>query len=143
MPLSAPPIRTPVVDKNGSATFPWVKWWQQAQQEINAPIGQVLQVTQANLPTNWGAENAGETVYVTNYAHLLIWTGSGWMWGPGEIGSGYVMDFLQGQAPGAGWHACDGSVVNQLNANGTLTQVQLPQAGQGGSFGSLRRYFRQ
>lgn len=141
MPLDAPPIRTQLLNSDGTPARTWVKWWQQQQTLINTPGGQTLQVTQADLPT-LGQASAGTLVYVTDYAHLLMWTGTGWVWAPGEIGSGYILPFLAGAGPGTGWHACDGSQQSVLQSDGTLKQVTLPLQGQGGNYGDLTGYFR-
>ena len=80
--------------------------------------------TQATLPT-LGATDAGALYSVTDYGHLLRWSGSAWGWGPGEAGGGFVSSFLV--APSAsGWHLCDGSSVNRLNSDGTVSAVTLP-----------------
>jgi hypothetical protein len=101
-----------------------VKWWQAAQTLINA-FASIQQVTQANLPTLTSSDS-GVLIYVTDYAHLLIWTGTGWTWGPGEPGSDFIQPFLNGPNPAIGWHLCDGSTINRLNFDGSLTKVTLP-----------------
>jgi len=89
--------------------------------------GGIMAVTQANLPTDLQAEDAGVLAFVTDYAHLLQWTGSGWTWGPGEQGSDMILTFLNGPSPGTGWQACDGSPnVGVLQSDGTLNFVIVP-----------------
>lgn len=90
----------------------------------------VMQATQASLPTDLGAADAGFLVNVADYGHLLQWTGSIWEWGPGELGSGFIQSFLSAPS-GNGWRLCDGSMVHRLNSNGTLTAVMLPNVGTG------------
>ena len=135
-------LATPFLDSNGKISQPWVKYLQNATQQINAPLGSDVETLQANLPANLTANAAGYLAYVTDYAHLLLWNGAGWQWGPGENGSGYVANFLEGAGPGVGWHACDGSQQNVLQSDGTLKLVTLPLMGAGGSFGQLTAYFR-
>lgn len=96
-----------------------------------------LGVAQADLPTDLTTRDAGLLVHVTDYAHLLRWTGSNWGWAPGEQGSGFLMDFLAAPDPIAGWALCDGSTdVPQLLADGTVKFVgPLPT--------TAGRYFRQ
>lgn len=118
-------LNTPFVDAKGNINPIWVKWLQNATQAINSPIGLVHQHTQADLPTDLQKGNTGYLAYVSDYGHLLTWTGTAWAWAPGELGSDYVEAFLSGPT-GAGWHLCDGSVVQRLNADGTLTAVTLP-----------------
>lgn len=115
----------------------------QKQVYSSAITGQISEVTAAGLPTNLGLAAAGSQYYVTDYAHLLLWTGTAWAWAPAELGSGFVVNFLQATPPGVGWHLCDGSKVSMLQSNGVVEQVQLPEMGKGGKFGNLAAYFRQ
>ena len=82
---------------------------------------------QANLPADLGAHDAGFLAEVSDYAHLLQWTGTVWKWGNGGADQSGRYEF-RGDTPNpaTGWHLCDGSIVNRLNANGALTPVTLP-----------------
>lgn len=84
----------------------------------------IEQVTQATLPTGLGVSDTGLLVNVTDFRHTLQWSGSAWEWGPGDMGSGQVASFLSN--PGAGWNLCDGSSVNYLNSDGTVSAITLP-----------------
>ena len=77
--------------------------------------------------TALGTNDTGLLVNVTDYAHVLQWSGSAFGWGPGELGSGYFQDFAVAPT-GNGWHACDGSAVHYLTATGALSSgtVTLP-----------------
>jgi len=86
---------------------------------------QVTQSGLAALVATLGATNAGLLIWVTDYNHVLEWTGSGLVWGPGESGSGYFQGFAVAPT-GNGWHACDGSFVNYLRSDGTLGGAVLP-----------------
>ena len=77
------------------------------------------------LAATLGQAQIGLLVNVTDYGHVLQWTGSGWVWGPGEPGSGALVSFAIAPT-GTGWHACDGSIVSYLKADGTLGSVLLP-----------------
>lgn len=81
-------------------------------------------VLQKSIPTGLGANDAGLLVDVTDFGHILRWTGSAFNWGPGDPGSGMVLGFLSN--PGLGWHLCDGSTVSVLNSGGTTSKVALP-----------------
>lgn len=55
--------------------------------------------------------DAGYTVNITDYAHTIIWNGSGWRFAPGD-GSKYFQD-SDGTPPNGGvWQLCDGTTVN-------------------------------
>ena len=72
------------------------------------------------------AHDTGLQIRVTDYEHVLQWSGSAWTWGAGESGSGYFSDFAVAPT-GIGWHTCDGSTgVKYLKADGTTGTVNLP-----------------
>lgn len=79
----------------------------------------------AAVATGLGTHDSGLLVNVTDFAHILQWSGSAWGWGPGESGSGYFQDFAIAPT-GAGWHICDGSFVGYLTAAGAAVGVTLP-----------------
>lgn len=86
-----------------------------------------IQTVQASLPTDLGANDLNLLVEVTDYAHLLQWTGTGWVWGPAELGSDFILLFLTGPTPATGWQVCDGSTnVPRLNSDGSLSFVTVP-----------------
>jgi hypothetical protein len=89
-------------------------------------IGGMMRGLQAQLPTDLQSKDAGFLYEVTDFRHVLRWTGSGWSWGPGELGSGYLQWFHGAPAPATGWALCDGSAVTALNANGTTSLVTTP-----------------
>jgi hypothetical protein len=81
--------------------------------------------TQAQLAGIGPTLPPGSLVEVTDYAHILRWTGSAWAWGPGEQGSGMLVPFAAAPT-GGGWHACDGTAVTYLKADGTTGTVTVP-----------------
>lgn len=86
-------------------------------------------LTQAQLAAFAGTLGKHDTdllVNVTDYAHILQWTGTGWNWGPGETGSGRLEAFAVAPT-GHGWHLCDGSTgVSYLKSDGTTGTLTLP-----------------
>lgn len=90
-------------------------------------VGGIMQATQATLPADLGAGDAGFLADVTDYAHRLQWSGSGWGFAPGDEGSGRVEGFLVDPNPTTGWHLCDGAAgVTYLKSDGTTGTVNLP-----------------
>jgi hypothetical protein len=87
--------------------------------------GGIMVVPQAQIPADLGAPDTGFLVNVTDFGHLLRWTGTAWTWGPGDAGSGEIQGFLVDPA-GPGWHICNGSTVSYLKQDGTLGSVTLP-----------------
>lgn len=80
----------------------------------------------AGLATLLSTVHTGLLVYVTDYAHILQWTGSAWQRGPGDMEhSDTFHDF--GAAPAdVGWHALDGTTQPFLKYDGTLGSRVLP-----------------
>ena len=60
------------------------------------------------------AEDNGYLVSVTDYQHLIQWSGSAWTWGPGEGTVGQVASFTSTPVAGV-WGFCDGSAYNVLH----------------------------
>ena len=84
--------------------------------------------TFAAITTGLGTNDAGFLNFITDYSHTLRWDGSAWTWAPGDDGSGYYR--LCESAPAgfgaSAWQTCDGSTVARLNADGTTTNVTVP-----------------
>lgn len=78
----------------------------------------------ADIPTGLGTPDMGLLYWVTDFRHLIRWTGTAWEWAPAEDGSGKICVFLSN--PGTGWAACDGSTVTKMNADATTTVVTTP-----------------
>lgn len=94
---------------------------------LSGNVGGIIGVLQAALPVGLGISDAGLLVRVTDYDHLLQWTGTTWTWGDGGGDRSGRFEFrLDAPDPAIGWHLCDGAIVSRLNADGTLTNVTLP-----------------
>jgi len=85
----------------------------------------VFSAVLAALPSDLTATDAGFLANITDYDHLLQWSGSSWGWGPGEAGGGFTVPFVN-PPTSMGWHAADGSTVNQLQPNGGIVAVTIP-----------------
>lgn len=92
-------------------------------------ISGVYARTQAQLSAlgaTLGVDDTGLLVNVTDFAHILQWTGAAWSWGPGEQGSGMMVLFEE-DPTGNGWHLYDGTAnVKYLKATGATGTVTLP-----------------
>jgi hypothetical protein len=125
--LTPPPIKQQVLDRGntGLADRIWIQFFLSLYKTlVNLPAG-ILAITQATLPTGLGINETGLLVDVTDYGHILKWTGTNWTWGAGDPGSGTVQAFLAAPT-GPGWHICNGATVSRLNADGTISNVTLP-----------------
>jgi hypothetical protein len=121
-------------DVNSGISRPWYIWLKSVFDTLiaqtNAISGStIVNSTQANLSILAGTltpANAGQLIYVTDYNHMLRWNGTGFEWGPGENGSGYITPFLNDPSPTTGWQVCDGSGTTKLNSDGTVSAVTVP-----------------
>jgi hypothetical protein len=86
----------------------------------------VVGVTQATIPPS---TSTGTILWVSDYNHLIRWSGTAWQMVDG--GNGQIAFFTAD--PGLGWHLCDGSTVNFLNADcvslGTIILPDLRTTG--------------
>lgn len=83
--------------------------------------------TQAAIPTDLTSYDLNALWDVTDYYHILKWSGSAFAFQDGE-GSGHiVMGNPTVGAPNGGlWGACDGTAYTVLNGNGTTTSITTP-----------------
>lgn len=81
--------------------------------------------TLANIGTDYTLTDVGALWQVTDYGHLLEWAGTGWQWGPGEMGSAYIlMGQPDGSQPNNGsWGLCDGSTYAVLGPTGVTSNI--------------------
>lgn len=86
----------------------------------------VLQAGLATMSATLGAGQSGLLVNVTDYAHVLQWTGSGWQRGPGDTEHSDTFHWF-GSSPGdVGWASCTGGTAHYLQYNGSLGTRTLP-----------------
>lgn len=80
--------------------------------------------TLANKPT-LTTQDAGIYFYATDYRRRFRWTGSAWERAPGELPTLATVETPVD--PGAGWHACDGSIgVTYTKDNATTDSITWP-----------------
>lgn len=125
------PIAYVPIEQGGRSVFAqfWFLLLSSIVESLNQLVGrQLVQSVQADLSALADTLKAGDEgllVEVTDYAHILRWTGSAWEWGPGETGGGYVQAFAV-DPTGAGWQLCDGSTVDYLKSDGTTDSYTAP-----------------
>ena len=73
-----------------------------------------------------GVNDTGLLVHVSDFAHWLQWTGSGWGWGPGETGANPIEGMVQAPALSTAWQLCDGTTTSYLKADGTIGAFTTP-----------------
>ena len=133
MPL-APKIDPPVVSRGGLEEpkgvikIFWQKWFTQVYRTLLYLLRGTEQLVQADLATfaaSLDQQDAGILAALTDFNHVLQWTGTGWRFAPGDSGSGYITTFLFAPLT-TGWHLCDGTTVTYLKADGATATVLLP-----------------
>jgi len=82
----------------------------------------------AALAATLGADQAGLEVEVTDYAHILRWTGTVWERSPSDPEHSDTFHMAGAAITETGWHACDGASrgVSYLKYDGSLGTRDLP-----------------
>lgn len=95
-----------------------------------AYVSGIVSRQQANLATLaafLGPADTGLLVDVTDYAHVLRWTGTGWAYADPTDPAGRVEMFLVDPNPSIGWQLCDGTAnVKYLKSDGTTATYNMP-----------------
>lgn len=89
----------------------------------------VYQRTQAQLAALaalLGTAETGALVEVTDFRHILRWTGTAWEWGPGEDGGHAIHLMPVDPDPTTGWGLCDGTTYSYLRKDGTTANFATP-----------------
>lgn len=88
---------------------------------VNAVPG-VNNFTVATQPA-LGPSDAGYLLWLTDYKHLLRWTGATWEFF-GDSSNGFIGDFVIPPQTGL-WQLCDGTVTKYLTLGATLTETSF------------------
>ena len=91
-------------------------------------IKSVVQADIAAFVAVLGTNDAGALINVTDFTHMLRWTGTATEFAPGDPGSGQIA-FYQITPPGGTWGICDGSTYSYLQAAATLANFTTPNYG--------------
>lgn len=84
----------------------------------------------SGLPTSSLTASDADLLWeVTDYDHILKWSGSAWGWGTGNPSPSGIYGLCETAPTTAGWQICDGSTVARLNADATTTNVTVPNVG--------------
>jgi hypothetical protein len=93
-----------------------------AYQRTQAQLAALAAAIAAALTTN----DVGLLVEVTDFRHILRWTGTAWSWGPGEDGRHDIAACPVDPDPTTGWALCDGSATTYLKSDGTTGNYTTP-----------------
>jgi hypothetical protein len=130
-----PAQREPLADDRGFVTRLWDDWFvflrgllTSLQTTVESFPG-VLVGTLAAQPS-FGVSDAGKLYMVSDYGHLVRWTGTAWEFAHGDPQNGFFE--VRAFAPqGVGWQLCDGSATDYLTVGGvtlTATPFTTPNA---------------
>lgn len=75
---------------------------------------------QANAPTDLGLDDADFLMYVSDFHHLVMWTGTKWQFGPGDDGAAYYRNCQVEPTPTIGWTLADGRPSSYLRPDTQL-----------------------
>jgi hypothetical protein len=129
--------RAPIADVR-TGTLPGNGLWYFNFQNLASQLANLQAVANNAFGTNvfaladqpsLGVSDAGYVGFVSDYAHLVYWNGTAWIFLDGV--GGYFTPFAL--APGTGWAACDGSSVNILQVGATLTTTAVTTPNLNGS----------
>ena len=86
-------------------------------------------INQVNIVSYAGtlvAADAGTLIYVSNFDHVLKWTGGAFGWGPNDSESNFVQLFVSAPS-GGGWQSCiAGGTFTYLKGDGTTGNQIIP-----------------
>ncbi len=90
-----------------------------------------------------GVNDANLLLWISDYAHMLQWSGTVWGWGPGDdlrAGEGPIAREVD-PSPTVGWHLYDGTAgVTYLKSDGTTGTVTLANLSGGGPTPSYLKF---
>lgn len=106
----------------------WGQWFNRLTQFVlGLQTVSSLQADLATLAATLTAANAGQLVWVSDYAHMLQWNGTGWQRGQGDTEHSDTFHMFGAAPADTGWLTCDGSTaVKFLKYDGTLGSRDLP-----------------
>lgn len=125
------PADRQVSDSSGQLKDGWWLFFSSIARWIraNQNSAQLITRTQAQLAAlalTLKSNEAGLLVEVTDYRHILRWTGSAWEWGPGEDGRHDIVALPVDPDSTVGWQLCDGTATTYLKGDGTTGSYTTP-----------------
>jgi hypothetical protein len=120
------PSNQPIAGDQGIVSQVWSSFFQSIAASIASlltTVGAIPGVNNKTVATqpSLGAGDAGYLMWLTDYKHLLRWTGATWEFF-GDSSNAFFADFIIAPQTGL-WQLCDGTVVNYLTLGGTLTET--------------------
>lgn len=119
--FNVPP--TPIADKDGTLT----RAWSTVFARICALTGVVEQLTSpapvSGFDTPLSQGDAGALFAVSDYNHVIRWTGTIFEFAAGDPGNGFYALFAFPPALTGGWQLCDGSATTYLVVGGAVLET--------------------
>lgn len=120
------PIRTPLLTVSRLISRQWEVFFAEVVRSIADPSLQYAQADIAALGGRLTRADAGRLVWVTDFRHLLRWTGSAFEFADGDGPGGYIQGFAVDPDPTTGWVLCDGAATTYLKKDGTTGNYTTP-----------------
>lgn len=127
--------QVPIADQNGYATPPHFGFLQDIVRAMTGAAGNNV-FEMAGQPT-LGPQDAGYVGLVSDYGHLVRWTGTVWEFVPGDACNGFLQPFAVAPTQSY-WGLCDGSVYSYLVMGATLTTANFTTPNLTGTAAYLR-----
>lgn len=120
------PSDQPIAGNQGMVTQTWGEFFRSIAANIASLLTTVATIPGVNNKTvatqpSLGLGDAGYLMWLTDYKHLLRWTGAAWEFF-GDSSNAFFADFIIAPQTGL-WQLCDGTVVNYLTLGATLTET--------------------
>ena len=148
------PVQSTAVVDSGSGLFarPWYLFFtsispvlvlmQDAATSLTAIVNDLVAAkpvkkTQSQLvafAATLNKERAGLLIEVTDYRHVLQWTGTAYAWGPGEDGRHDIVGLPIDPDDTTGWKLCDGTGTTYLKGDGSAPNYTTPDLISAGAY---------
>lgn len=122
------PVMIPMTDQAGNVREEWRQFFQLATTQLLSNAITLNGIPGVNVKTlatqpALGAGDAGYLMWLTDYKHLLRWTGATWEFF-GEEGNAFIKDCVVAPQTGL-WQLCDGTATKYLTLGATLTETNF------------------
>src|SRR3990167_5423248 len=106
----------------GRVTQAWIEYLRKLNEDVDTIESvRIHREALADQPT-LGTADAGYLLFVTDYGHLVRWTGTAGEFAPGDVGNRFLRFFVGAPQDGTFWQLADGTATTFLTVGGaTLT----------------------
>ena len=147
-PIPIPLVEIPQDDPQkptvfGRITQAWIEYLRKLNDDVDTIDSvRIHRWALADQPT-LGTADEGYLAFVTDYGHLVRWTGTAWEFAPGDVGNRFLRMFVGAPQDSAFWQLADGTATTFLTVGGatlTTTAFTTPNVAAGTFFKALAAY---